>query len=223
MTQPATGFAWVRTPKRARSRPGHERFYTAAGELLAEGSWEKSSVEEIARRAGSTIPAFHARFRDKETLLRGLHERFIAEAVATADAVLSVERWQACSITEIIRESVAFTVQIYRERERLIRAFLAYSARSEDFRERSLDLSRHIGELLRKLVLARRRELLHPAPAIAAEFSTRLIHGLLVARTLQGDRGESTGLKLSDEQITTELIHAVLAYLGVFSTDTWDA
>ena len=223
MTQPATNLAWVRTPKRAHSRAATERFYAAGQELLEEGLWEQATVDEILRRAGSTLPAFQARFQSKEGLLRALHERFLSEASATSDAVLSLERWQGCSIPEIIRETVAFTVQIYRERERLIRAFLACSAQDEEFRGRSVDVSRHIGELLRKLVLARRKELLHPAPAIAAEFSTRLIHGLLLARTVNGDSAEGHGLRLSDEQITTELIHAVLAYLGVFSTDTWNS
>ena len=223
MTQPATDLAWVRSPKRARSRAAAERFHAVAEELLEEGAWEQASVDEILRLANSSLPAFQARFRDKEGLLRSLHEQFIAEAEATADAVLSLERWQDCSIPEIIRETVAFTVQTYRERERLIRAFLVYSGTSEDFRARSLDLSLHIGELLRKLVLARRKELLHPAPAIAAEFSARLIHGLLVARTLSGDGSGSGNITLDDEQVTTEMIHAVLAYLGVFSTDTWNS
>lgn len=223
MTQPATNLAWVRTPQRARARGAAERLFAVAEELLEEGSWEQASADEIARRAGSSMPAFHARFRSKEGLLRALHERFIAEAGATSDAVLSLERWDGCSIPEIIRESVAFTVRIYRERERLIRAFIGHSARNEALRERGQDLSRHIGELLRKLVLARRKELLHPAPAIAAEFSSRLIHGLLVARVLNGDAAEGAGIRLTDEQVTTELIHAVLAYLGVFSTDTWDS
>ncbi len=223
MTQPATNIAWIRTPKRARSQAAAERLFAAAEELIEEGIWEQSPVDEIVRRAGSTLPSFHARFRDKEGLLRALHERFMAEAAATSDALLSAERWDGCSIPEIIRESVAFAVRTYRERERLIRAFLACSARNEGFRERSQDLSRQIGEQLRKLVLARRKELLHPAPAIAAEFSARLIHGLLIARTLNGEAGEGSGLRLTDEQITTEMIHAVLAYLGVFSTDTWDS
>lgn len=223
MTQPATSLAWIKAIRPAPGRAGVERLHQAAEEMLQDGSFEASSVDAIVRRAGVSKPTFAAHFRDKNALLRSMHELFIAEAAATSDAVLALERWQGCSIPEIIRETVIFTVKIYRERGPLIRAFMSRVAADEDFRGRSLALTQHIGELLRKLVLAHRKELLHPAPAIAAEFSTRLIHGMLQARTLVGETGEGTHIKLTEEQITTELIHAVLAYLGVFCTDVWDA
>lgn len=223
MTQPATSLAWVETAKPAGARTSVTRLQDAAMEMLTEETWEQSSVLEIARRAGTSPATFRARFRDKDALLRSVHERYVSEAAATADAVLAVERWEGCSMPEIIREMVVFAVQLFRERAGMIRVFLSRTAIDEDFRERAVALSRHIGELLRKLVLSRRRELLHPAPAIAAEFSTRLIQGMLRDRTLTGEQGETGSIKLSDEQMTTELIHAVLAYLGVFSTHTWDS
>jgi AcrR family transcriptional regulator len=223
MTQPATSLAWIKTARPARARAGVEHLYAAGEAMLLDSSFEAASIEDITRRAGVSVPTFHAQFHDKNALLRSMHERFIAEAAATSDAVLALERWQGRSIAEVIRETVIFTVGIYRERAPLLRAFMSRVAADEDFRERSLALSLHIGELLRKLVLAHRKELLHPAPAIAAEFSTRLIHGMLQSRTLLGETGEGSNIKLTDDQITTELIHAVLAYLGVFSTEIWDS
>ena len=221
MTQPATSLAWVDATGSSRRRATKDRLLDAAAELLLEGSFDQLQPEAIARRAECSEAVFRGRFVDKETLLRALHERIVTEAAATADAVLAVERWEGSSIPAIIRETVAFSVRLYRERENMIRAFMVRTGTDEDYRERSLALGRQIGELLRKLILARRKELLHPAPAIAAEFSALLIHSLLQARALSGDHGETGSIKLSDEQITTELVHAVLAYLGVFSTDTW--
>ena len=223
MTQPATSLTWVDATRTSRRRATRDRLMDAAVELLLEGSFDQKPLEAIARRAGCTVGAFRGRFADKEALLRAVHERFVSEAAATADAVLAIERWEGCSIPAIIRETVAFSIQLYRERENMLRAFLVRTGTDEDYRKRSLALGQQIGELLRKLILARRRELLHPAPAIAAEFSARLIHSLLQARTLSGDHGETGSIKLTDEEVTTELVHAVLAYLGVFSTDTWDS
>ena len=222
MTQPATSLSWVRPSPRPRSRATLDRLLNAAEEVLAEKRWEECGVSEITRRAGSTVSAFYSRFRDKEALLEAVHERFTTEALATVDAALDIERWQGATIPEIIRETVAFTVQIYRQREGLVRVFLIRAGAEESYRERALRLTSHIAERLRKLILARRRELLHPAPAVGAEFSVLLIHGLLRARTLVGDPAEGA-FRLDDEQITTELVHAVLAYLGVFSADTWDS
>lgn len=223
MTQPATNLAWVDTTRTTRRRATKDRLLDAAVELLLDGSFEQASIEAIARRADCTEGAFRGRFSDKESLLRAVHERFVTDAAATADAVLAIERWEGCTIPAIIRETVAFSVQLYREREHMIRAFMVRTGTDEEYRERSLALGRQVGELLRKLILARRKELLHPAPAIAAEFSSRLIHSLLMVRALSGDHGETGNIKLTDEQVTTELVHAVLAYLGVFSTDAWDS
>lgn len=223
MTQSAAHLAWIQIHQPADTRSAVHRFQQAAVELLEEDGWEEASIEEIARRAGSSPSAFRARFRDKDALLRSVHERFLAESRATADAVLAPERWEGCTIQEIIREAVAFSVQLYREREGQLRAFFAHSATDPSFRERLLEQSQHVAELLRKLILQRRKELLHPAPAVAAEFTTRLIQGMLGGRIIRGENGESGSIKLSDEQITTELIHAVLAYLGVFGTGSWDS
>lgn len=223
MTQPATNLTWIKAMRPEQKRDHTESLRDAAEALLIEGAWEQCTVAEIAHRAGVSVSAFGARFRDKDDLLNSLHERFTAEAGATCDAILALERWEGSSIPEIIRETVSFTVSTYRERESLIRAFIGRSATDEAFRQRSLDLSLRIAELLRKLVLARRKELLHPAPAIAAEVSARLIHGLLTSRVLLRENGEGSGIRLNDEQIGTELMHAVLAYLGVFTTDAWDS
>ena len=223
MTPPATALTWVNAPKSNRSRTTAERLQQTAAELLNEGMFEHATADDIARRASVQPSAFYARYPDKEALLRELHESFLVDGAATAEAVLAPERWEGRSIPEILRETVTFVVRSYREREGLIRAFLVRAGMDEEVRERSLVFSQLMGELLRKLILARRKELLHPAPAIAAEFSIRVIHGVLQARALTGDHGESGHIKLTDEQVTTELIHAVLAYLGVFSADTWDS
>ena len=222
MTQPATNLEWVTPRKRAR-KAAADRVFETAEELIKDGTWGLCSFEELARRSGTSLAMLRARFADKDAVIAALHDRFTAEAAATADTILSLERWEGHSIPEIIREMVAFSVQIFREREALIRALTARAIADQELRERSLQLSRQVAENLRKLILARRKELLHPAPAIAAEFSSRLIHGMLQARTLSGETGEGSSVKLTDEQVTTELVHAVLAYLGVFSTDAWDS
>jgi len=213
---------WVRPPQQARSRATLDRLLDAAERMLSEKSWEESSVTEIARRAGSSVGAFYSRFPDKDGLLHALHERFVAEAFATTDAVLHPARWEGATIGEIMKATVAFCVQIYRERAGLIRAFMIRASSDPMFRERTLQLRRHMTERLRALILARRKELLHPAPAIAAEFTTRLVHSMLQAQVFLGDTPDPSS-RLSEEQMTTELIYAALAYMGVFGTDALDS
>ena len=217
-TTPAA-LEWVRPPQQARSQATLDRLLDAAETMLSEKSWEECSVTEIARRAGSSVGAFYSRFPDKDGLLHALHERFMAEAFATVDAVLHPTRWEGATIGAIMKATVTFSVETYQARAGLIRAFLIRASSDAMFRERTLHLRRHLTERLRTLILARRRELLHPAPAIAAEFTTRLVHSMLQSQVFIGD----TGSRLTDEQLKTELIYATLAYMGVFGVDSLDS
>jgi len=221
-TPPSRALTWVRTPQGSRGRATLDRLLDAAEQMLSEKNWEACSVTEIARRAGSSVGAFYSRFPDKDALLHALHERFVTDAFATIDAALSVERWEGATIGEIMRETVKFTVGLYRERAGLIRAFVIRASSDSEFQGRTLQLRRHMTERLRALILARRRELLHPAPAIAAEFTTRLVHSMLQAQVFVEDNAES-GSRLSADQMTTELIYATLAYMGVFDSNALDS
>lgn len=223
MTLPSSDLQWIRPPQRVQRRATLDRLLDAAEQMLATQTWEETSVTEVARQAGSSVGAFYSRFADKDALLHALHERFMAEAFATTDMVLDPERWNDATIADIMKDAVVFTVAIYRERAGLIRAFLIRSSSDPQFRERTLQLRRHLTDRLRALILARRRELLHPAPAIAAEFTMRMVHAMLQASAFIEDVPETSGSRLSDDQMTSELIYATLAYLGVFTQDALDS
>ena len=65
-------------PKQPRSERTQERLLRAAEKLILEKGLADASVPEIARRAGSSVGGFYARFPDKDALLRALEERFFA-------------------------------------------------------------------------------------------------------------------------------------------------
>ena len=71
-------------------------------------------------------------------------------------------------------------------------------------------------------MIARRRELLHPEPAVAAEFVGRLITSVLGYRLLFDEAVEVSDRPWSKSAITTELSHTCLAYLGVFPESALD-
>ncbi|WP_454931444.1 TetR/AcrR family transcriptional regulator [Actinomyces israelii] len=67
------------TGPRLRGRPQSEqvnrRLLAAAFELVAEVGQEAMSISEVARRAGTTMPAVYRRYRDKEALLTAVVDR----------------------------------------------------------------------------------------------------------------------------------------------------
>jgi len=211
---------WVRPPRQARSQLTLGRTLDAAEALLGEKSWEEASVAEIAKRAGSSVGAFYARFRDKDALLSALHERFIEEAMATADFAMNEQRWSSASICAIVRELVAFQVRIQDQRRGLLRAIALRATESPEFQARSLGAARQIEALFTRLVVARRHEILHPIPVVAAAFASRLIAGVMLQRLLFP---AAAAIEAAGVSLVEELTHAALAYLGVFPEDAIDA
>jgi AcrR family transcriptional regulator len=204
---------WVRPPRQARSQVTLDRLLDAAEALVAEKGFEDATVAEIARRAGSSVGAFYARFRDKDGLLYALYERYFEQATATTDAALEPSRWDGASIPEILGSVVRFLVAVYRERTGLIRAFVVRNHVDGDFRARQERLSHYVNEKLSRLLLARAAEIRHPDAARAAAFGLTFVVSTIESVILFGEM-RSNALALSDDELSAELARAFLAYLG---------
>jgi AcrR family transcriptional regulator len=216
LTAPVPELVWVRPPQQARSHQTLSRILDAAEAILADKSWEDASVAEIARRAGSSVGSFYTRFPDKDSLLAGLHQRFVDEALATTVVALDEQRWVGASISAIVRECVAFQVRIQNQRRGQLRAFAIAAIHDRSFEARSAHLEQEMEQRFARLVVARRHEILHPIPVVAAGFVARMISAVMLSRLLV-PKFEQVGVSFVDE-----LTHAALAYLGVFPEDAID-
>lgn len=205
---------WVRPPRQARSQETLDRILDAAESLVAAKGFEDATVAEIARRAGSSVGAFYARFRDKDGLLYALYDRYYEQATATADEALDPARWAGATIADVVRAVVPFLVEIYRERRGLIRAFVMRNQRDGEFHARQERLSHYVSERLSQLLLARRAEIGHPDPVRAAAFGLTFTVNAIESVILFGEM-RSRSLAFSDADLSTELTRAYLAYLGV--------
>lgn len=216
MAKIAQDLHWVRSPQQTRSQESLERILDAAETLIAEKGFEQTTVAEIVRLANSSVGAFYGRFREKDDLLRCLHDRFTEQAIATTDSVLDPKRWNGLSIREILEETIPFLIDVYRERLGLLRAFLIRESVDPEF-AKGLPGHRHLATKLRELVLARRAEMSHPAPAQAVEVMLQLICGTLNNLALFQEIDEN-GLRLDDDGFPEEMIRAASCYLGIDST-----
>ena len=214
MTTTEDSLRWVRPPQQARSQETLHRILDAAEALVSEKSFEDTPVAEVVRRAGSSVGAFYARFRDKDGLLHALYDRYLAEATATADEALDPARWEGAGVTQILHAVTRFLTEIYRERSGLIRAFVVRNHSDAEFRAREERLSHYVSDRLSALLLARRDEISHPDPVRAAAFGLTLVVSTLESVILFGEM-RSGVLALSDEELAAELTTAHLAYLGV--------
>ncbi len=205
---------WIRPPQQARSQDTLGRILDAAEGLVSEKGFEDATVADVVSRAGSSVGAFYARFHDKDGLLYALYERYLAQAMATADAALEPSRWEGVGVAGILRAVVRFLVSIYREQEGLIRAFVIRNHTDAGFRARQARLSHHVNARLAGLLLARPEEIRREPRERAVEFGLAMVFATLEGLMLLGET-RSRSLHLTDDALAAELSAAFLAYLGV--------
>lgn len=199
-------------PQQDRSRRTLERIEQAALELIEERGVEATTVQDIVRRARSSVGSFYARFPSKEDLLVHLESRVWARARDRFDEAL--EEWEVedLSLTALVEPLVELVLRSVREDAR---------------RRRTLDLRNGTGDRgagvrafhayilarLRPLLLARESEILHPIPERAVDLGFAAVVGAI--RVLEeGTLEEGARAGLSDESVIHEMARLYRSYLG---------
>jgi AcrR family transcriptional regulator len=186
----------------------------AAQELIAEKGHHAVSIPEIARRAGSSVGGFYARFRDKDELLRALEERHFLELMQRVERLADAGRWANASTAEIVEAAVAELVTITRERRHMIAAFLVRAIEDPVIREGGLRFRRNVEERIGALLLSRRGEMAHPDPALAIDLAIQTAFAIMQQHILIQDT-RAGGRPLSDEELQREITLMMLRYVGI--------
>jgi AcrR family transcriptional regulator len=211
---PAAPLETVSGPKQARSERTLYRLLDTAETLLAEKGLAGISIPEIARRAGSSVGGFYARFQDKDELLRALEERFFAQLSARLDALADERRWARAATATIVEAAVAELVAVTVARRHMIRAFLYRAAQDRGVREEGLRFRTRVADRMRALLLGRRAEITHPDPALAIDLGTQVAFALMQQHVLlEGTR--AGGRALSEAELCREVTDIVLGYAGI--------
>jgi AcrR family transcriptional regulator len=203
----------VSEPKQPRSERTQERLLRAAEKLILEKGLADASVPEIARRAGSSVGGFYARFPDKDALLRALEERFFAEMLGRVARLADAGRWGDAPIPVIVRACADELVTVFRERRNLIAAFLHRATADPALLAEALRFRAQTAERIATLLLPRRSELRHPDPRLAIELGVQFAFALMLQLVVVGDV-RAGGRVLSDRELQAEIERNFLAYIG---------
>jgi AcrR family transcriptional regulator len=203
----------VSQPKQPRSERTQERLLRAAEKLIVEKGLADASVPEIARRAGSSVGGFYARFPDKDALLRALEERFFAEMLGRVEKLADAGRWGDAPIAVIARACADELVTVFRERRNLIAAFLHWSTRDPEVLADAIRFRATTAERIASLLLPRRHELRHPDPRLAIDLGVQFAFALMLQLVVVGDL-RAGGRVLSDRELQTEIERNFLSYIG---------
>jgi AcrR family transcriptional regulator len=194
-------------------RPERERqALLVAGEtIIGARGFARTTVDEIAERAGVSVDTFRAHFQSKSLLLRALNERFVEKMLATADQTTRPGIWTGARARDVVEVAVRSIVDVVIEHEGLVRAFLAQGEADPTLAEGLRRIGAHLSRRI-IAVLGECREL--PArPSRAVAFSLLLSVALAHHYVLVGD--EWSGVAFSREQLAEETAHAITAYLGL--------
>lgn len=205
---------WVTPPQQQRTHATLTNLLDAGEALLDDKPWSEISVAAIAKKAGSSVGAFYRRFSDKDALLHAIHERFVDEAVVTADVVLDPERWRDETLIDLVEQTLGFVVSVMRERHGLDRAVFERALYNDVFKERSNRLTRHVTERMMQLVLQRREQITHPKPEVAVQVALRQAFGFITDTCTVGVNDYGT-TELDDETFVSEIALSLTSYLGV--------
>ena len=119
-----------RRSRRRRREEARDAFVGAALELVEEAPFADVTVDEIARAAGASRPAFYVHFQDKQELLLAAVEEVSAALYEEAD------RWWhgEGEPEELVREAIAGVMRVYGEHATLMRVAVEVSTYDEEFR-----------------------------------------------------------------------------------------
>jgi len=207
----------VSGPKQARSERTLYRLLDAGEALIVEQGLAGLSIPEVARRAGSSVGGFYARFRDKNELLRALEERFFLEVQGRLDAIADERRWAGAPIADIVAAAVEELVSVTESRRELIRAFLFRAAKDVQIRDDAIRFRNRAAERIAALLLGRATGFSHPDPVLAIDLGVQAAFSLMNQHVLL-DGTRAAGRTLARDELEREIARMFVAYVGITET-----
>jgi AcrR family transcriptional regulator len=203
-----------RPPQQVRSKATMDRFLTAAMALLVERRFQEASVQDIVKRAKSSVGAFYTRFPDKNALMLYVHQEVYKHANAVSEALLDPARWANASTYEIVAGLVQSLVERRKEHAPLIRALVLHARSSPDLLALAAESNRHFHQLVQTLLAPRHAEMTHPDPERAIAVGLHAVDTAAREAILYSEAGLGPP-ETSDRDLSTELTRMFVAYLGI--------
>ncbi|MHC5211790.1 MAG: TetR/AcrR family transcriptional regulator [Planctomycetota bacterium] len=159
----------VRAPQQRRSQETLDRILDATERLLLKRRFESLSIQEIVRASGASVGAFYNRFRDKESLIRGLYDRHDA---GLGDWIKDWRGRQGEPPADLVQAAAWVTrylIDTFQARRHLLRS-LALLVRAHPEAEEGAQARRTAQHrFLVDALLAHRDQILHPEPERAVQ------------------------------------------------------
>lgn len=184
-----------------------------AGEAaIVERGFARTTIEDVAARAGVSVEVFHAHFPGKGALLRALNDRFVDQMLAAVDASTRTGSWSNSRVRDVVEIAVRTILDVVDERQGLVRAFLAHGATDRALSAGLRKIGTHMTTKLLAALAGCKDAGTSPADARTVGFALLLSVSLAHHCILVGE--DWPGIGFTREQLTDELTTAISAYLA---------
>jgi len=206
-----------RAPKQRRSQETLDRFLEAAQDLLQQKHFDNISVNEIVGRAGSSVGAFYSRFQDKESLLLCLREAFVRDTDEQSRRLTASWDRDAVPLEAAVAQFMRMLVDQYRRHRGTLRALVGRSIGGSAGGTPSAGAETVGQAAFLELMIARRSDITHPSPDVAAHLGLAMVTGAVREKILFPELSMSAKptAPLTDAVLVEELSRALLGFLGV--------
>jgi AcrR family transcriptional regulator len=102
----AGNYQMRRIPSTEHGKRRVKAILDAAAHIFAEVGFGHATTNAIAKRSGSSIGALYSFFPNKESILRALSERYLAQLERLNESVFTTERIQRLTLPELIEQIV---------------------------------------------------------------------------------------------------------------------
>ena len=203
----------VRPARQRRSAATRDAILNVVEKMVEAGEFERATVQDIVRRAGSSVGAFYGRFADKSAVLFSFYDSRCQGLEARASEILVNRRGAA--LWTMLSRFVGMSVRHTMANEPFLRVSQSHFTGDPDnpFTQRARQLNSRLYALLRRLLDERRDEHAHPEPETAALFVLALVGGLTRDALLTGQK--ISNREMYAEAFLGELKRAVAGYLGI--------
>jgi AcrR family transcriptional regulator len=202
----------IRPPQQRRSRESLERVLKAAERVLAEKGYEGFTIGEVSKRAKVSVGSVYGRFENKEALIRAIHVRMMERLTGPEEELAAAPADAGADLAAVVARGV-HTLADSMDRERtLLRVFMVRGAVDPSIARPGSESSQATARAFKTAVLARRSEIGHDDPELAADIAFRMVYDVLARQVMHGPTFESDRMVAWDA-LVDELVAAVLAYL----------
>jgi AcrR family transcriptional regulator len=213
----ATRAAPIVVDELAVTREGHVvtrvELLDAGESVIVARGFARTTIEDIAQKAGVSLDVFHAHFAGKGALLRALNDRFVDQMIAAVDASTASGSWSTSRVHDVVEIAVRTILDVVEERGGLVRAFLAHGATDRSLAEGLRKIGTHMTAKLVAALASCTDAKESPGTPRTVGFSLLLSVALAHHCVLVGE--EWAGVGLTRAELTEELTTAISAYLAV--------